>query len=114
MVVEHWEHGFDPDRSYPSPELADIQLVDLLRAAADPARLAILRALADGTPHPKTADTWGLDLQKSTLSHHFKTLREAGFTRTLVAGRSHAIQLRRAELDERFPGLLAAILRSEH
>jgi DNA-binding transcriptional ArsR family regulator len=96
---------------YPSPDMADVELVELLRAAADPARLAIIMKLADGRPHSKGPDVWGLDIQKSTLSHHFRTLREAGFTRTIVEGRSHAIQLRRDELEERFPGLLDAILR---
>jgi DNA-binding transcriptional ArsR family regulator len=96
---------------YPSPDMADVDLVELLRAAADPARLAIILKLADGLPHSKGPDVWGLDIQKSTLSHHFRTLREAGFTRTIVEGRSHTIQLRRDELEARFPGLLDAILR---
>jgi len=95
---------------YPSPDMADVQLVTVLSALADPIRLDIVRALADGQPHPKTADVWHFDVQKSTLSHHFRILREAGLTRTIVEGRSHAIQLRRAELDERFPGLVASLL----
>jgi DNA-binding transcriptional ArsR family regulator len=94
---------------YPVPAMQDVQLVDLLRALADPIRLDIVKVLADGEPHPKSATIWGFDVQKSTLAHHFKTLREAGLTRTIVDGRSHAIQLRRAELDERFPGLIAAL-----
>ncbi len=96
--------------SFPTPDIADVELVDVLRAVADPARLAIVRVLADGEPHSKGYDVWGLDIQKSTLSHHFKTLREAGVTRTIVNGRTHAIQLRRTELDARFPGLIAAIV----
>jgi hypothetical protein len=44
------------------------------------------------------------------LSHHFKAMREAGLTRTLVDGRTHAIQLRRTELDARFPGLIEALV----
>jgi DNA-binding transcriptional ArsR family regulator len=94
---------------YPVPAMQDVQLVDLLRALADPIRLDMVKALADGEPHPKSATNWGFDVQKSTLAHHFKTLREAGLTRTIVDGRSHAIQLRRDELDERFPGLIAAL-----
>jgi DNA-binding transcriptional ArsR family regulator len=97
---------------YPTPDLADVELVDLLQAVADPIRLRIVRVLVDGDPHPKTADIWGFDVQKSTLSHHFKILREAGLTRTFVDGRTHAIQLRRAELDERFPGLIDALAAS--
>jgi DNA-binding transcriptional ArsR family regulator len=86
-----------------------VELVDVLRALADPIRLDIVKVLADGEPHSKSAPDWGFDVQKSTLAHHFKTLREAGLTRTIVDGRTHAIQLRRVELDERFPGLIAAL-----
>jgi len=95
---------------YPVPDIDAVDLVEVLRAVADPARLSIVRVLADGEPHSKGHDVWGLDIQKSTLSHHFKTLREAGLTRTIVSGRTHAIQLRRTELDERFPGLIEALV----
>jgi hypothetical protein len=37
-------------------------------------------------------------------------LREAGVTSTRVRGRDHAVRLRRADLDQRFPGLLDALL----
>lgn len=95
---------------FPAPEMADVQLVDVLRAVADPIRLQIVRVLADGEPHSKSESQWGFDVQKSTLSHHFKALREAGVTLTIVSGRTHAIQLRRRELDERFPGLIEALI----
>lgn len=96
---------------YPSPDIESVELVDVLRALADPTRLQIVRILADGKPHPKTATEWDVDLQKSALAYHFKELREAGVTNTLVNGRTHAIQLRRAELDARFPGLIEALIR---
>jgi len=95
---------------YPSPPMDEVQLVDLLRAVGDPVRLHIVRVLADGEPHPKALTEWGFDVQKSTMAHHFKTLREAGLTNTIVNGRTHDIQLRRTELDQRFPGLIAALL----
>jgi len=95
---------------YPTPDMADVQLVDVLRALADPIRLQIVRVLADGRPHPKSMTEWGVDIQKSTMAYHFKTLREAGVTRTIVSGRTHEIQLRREELDDRFPGLVEALL----
>jgi DNA-binding transcriptional ArsR family regulator len=97
---------------YPAPDIAGVELVDVLRAVADPIRLQILRVLADGEPHAKSVGEWGFDVHKSTLSHHFKALREAGVTLTIVDGRTHAIQLRRRELDERFPGLIDALLAS--
>ncbi len=95
---------------FPAPDMAGVELVDVLRAVADPIRLEILRALADGEPRAKSAAEWGFDVHKSTLSHHFKALREAGLTLTIVDGRTHAIQLRRRELDARFPGLVDALL----
>ena len=94
---------------YPVPDIEDVELVDVLRAVADPIRLQIVRALADGRPHPKSMTEWGVDVPKSTMAHHFKTLREAGITRTIVSGRTHEIQLRREELDARFPGLIDAL-----
>lgn len=97
---------------YPAPDIADVQFVDALRAVADPIRLQIVRVLADGEPHSKSESEWGLDVHKSTLSHHFKALREAGITLTIVDGRTHAIQLRRRELDQRFPGLVDALVSS--
>lgn len=95
---------------YPSPDMADIDLVDVLRALGDPVRLHIVRLLADGEPRPKTMEGWGVDLTKSTMAHHFRTLRESGLTNTIVTGRTHAIQLRRAELDAKFPGLIASVI----
>jgi DNA-binding transcriptional ArsR family regulator len=95
---------------YPTPDMADVQLVDVLRALGDPIRLQIVRVLADGRAHPKSMTEWGVDIQKSTMAHHFKTLREAGVTRTIVSGRTHEIQLRRAELDARFPGLIESLM----
>jgi DNA-binding transcriptional ArsR family regulator len=90
--------------------MEDVELVDVLRALADPTRLQIIRVLADGLPHSKSAAEWGVDLQKSALAYHFKLLRETGVTFTLVHGRTHEIQLRRTELDSRFPGLLDALI----
>ncbi|MGN8050387.1 ArsR/SmtB family transcription factor [Curtobacterium sp. 22159] len=94
---------------YPVPSMDEVQLVDVMRALADPTRLRIVQILADGKPRPKAVELWDVDVTKATMSHHFRILREAGLTRTIVDGRSHAIQLRRDELDARFPGLVAAV-----
>jgi DNA-binding transcriptional ArsR family regulator len=94
---------------YPIPDMSEVQLVDVLRAVADPIRLRIVQVLADGEPHAKSEAEWGLQIHKTTLTHHFKTLRYSGLTRTIVDGRLHAIQLRRDELDARFPGLIDAL-----
>ncbi len=44
------------------------------------------------------------------MSHHFRVLRDAGLVHTRNAGTTHMNQLRRDDLDQRFPGLMAAIL----
>ncbi|MTD54497.1 ArsR/SmtB family transcription factor [Amycolatopsis pithecellobii] len=91
------------------PDLSEVELVDILRAIADPIRLRIVQVLADGAAHFKSEDEWGCTVHKSTMSHHFKTLEQAGLTRTITIGRQHTIQLRREELDARFPGLIDAL-----
>src|SRR5688500_14527417 len=40
---------------FPVPDIADVELIDVLRAVADPIRLEMIRVLADGEPHCKTA-----------------------------------------------------------
>jgi DNA-binding transcriptional ArsR family regulator len=49
---------------------------------------------------------------KSTLSHHLKVLREAGIILMRVDGTRKLTSLRRAELNEAYPGLLESILRA--
>jgi len=49
---------------------------------------------------------------KSTCTHHFRVLREAGVIRQRPQGASRLNTLRRDDLDARFPGLLETILRS--
>jgi len=96
------------ERSFPHPSVEEIALADLLFALSDPTRLGIVAALADGDEH--SAGEIAGDIPKSTMSHHLKILREAGVTSTRPDGMRCRITLRRAELDRRFPGVLAAIL----
>ncbi|GLL02182.1 ArsR/SmtB family transcription factor [Dactylosporangium matsuzakiense] len=91
------------------PDIADVTLVDVLRAVADPIRLRIVQTLADGRPHGKCGAHWDFGVHKSTMTHHFRLLRQAGLTRTVVSGRNHTVELRRDELDARFPGLIDAL-----
>jgi DNA-binding transcriptional ArsR family regulator len=93
------------------PELADVDLSAVLFALSDPARLDLVRNLAaEGSLPIAQCQATGPDVPKSTFSHHLKTLREAGLIRNEPAGRQRTLTLRRAEVDERFPGLLAAVL----
>ena len=90
------------------PEPSDITLIRVLAALSDPIRIGLVRLLADGQERG-----WGelrAPVAKSTLSHHLKVLRDAGVTRTRQEGTRCFVQLRRADLDARFPHLMAALL----
>lgn len=90
------------------PEPQSIEISSVLYALSDPVRLEIVRQLANEGERP----CGGVDLPvaKSTASHHFKVLREAGVIFVRQEGTQRCISLRREDLDERFPGLLGAIL----
>lgn len=90
------------------PPTSDISLTKVLFALSDPLRLGIVSLLSDGQERQ-----WGeLDapVSKSTLSHHMKTLRSAGITRTRDEGTRCYVHLRADDLNTRFPGLLASLL----
>jgi DNA-binding transcriptional ArsR family regulator len=91
------------------PESLDaLDLAAILHALSDPLRLRIVAQLADGSEH--TCGSFGLPIAKSTCSHHFRVLREAGVVAQRVDGKCRLNRLRSDELNERFPGLLAAVL----
>jgi DNA-binding transcriptional ArsR family regulator len=94
------------------PDAADLELPRVLAALADPARLAAVRAVAavGEASCGQVQEVTGVECTKSTMSHHLRVLREAGLTATRVEGTRRFISLRRAEVESRFPGLLAAIL----
>jgi DNA-binding transcriptional ArsR family regulator len=91
------------------PATADIELSAVLHALSDPQRLSIVRAL-DESDEPRRCGSFDLGVSKSTLTHHFRVLREAGVIERQVEGTARLNSLRRADLDARFPGLLDAVL----
>ncbi|MET0928659.1 MAG: ArsR family transcriptional regulator [Aeromicrobium sp.] len=94
----------------PHPAIEDVRLTDVLFALSDPARLEIVRELADGPLSMAECGLFNPALPKSTKSHLFKVLREAGIVRNEPEGRGRILNLRRDELDAAFPGLLDAVL----
>lgn len=97
-------------------EAQDLDHVDgmaVLQALSDPVRLEIVRQLAgcSGSSELKCGQI-ELPVTKSTASHHFKTLHAAGIVAEREQGTSKYMRLRRAELDERFPGLIESVLRA--
>lgn len=94
------------------PATEDITLAGVLGALADPMRLRIVSSLikknscmscSEAAPCP--------DMAKSTLSHHFRILREAGIVRTSKIGVENRNIIRIDDINERFPGLLKQILK---
>ncbi len=94
------------------PTREEISLPTVLGALADPARLALLRALHEvGESNCGALATLsGLDLSKSTVSHHLKTLREAGITRTQFVGTGRRVSIRQEDMEAACPGLLHAVI----
>jgi DNA-binding transcriptional ArsR family regulator len=90
------------------PEAAELRIEAVLHALSDGVRLGIVRQLAAAGEASCAALDGGRP--KSSMSHHFRVLREAGLVHTRQEGVTHMNVLRRAELDARFPGLLAAVL----
>jgi DNA-binding transcriptional ArsR family regulator len=91
------------------PAVADLELPAVLHALSDPQRLAIVRMLA-ASDEPRRCGSFALPLAKSTLTHHFRVLREAGIVDQREDGTARLNTLRRADLDARFPGLLDVVL----
>jgi DNA-binding transcriptional ArsR family regulator len=93
------------------PAREDLEVSAVLHALSDPHRLEIVRKLATD-PEPRPCGNFGLDVSKSTLTHHFRVLREAGVIEQEREGTTKMTSLRREDLDTRFPGLLDAVLQS--
>jgi DNA-binding transcriptional ArsR family regulator len=94
------------------PDRNDLELPAVLHALSDPQRLEIVRTLAD-SPTPCPCGSIDLGIAKSTMTHHYRVLREAGVVRQERRGTSKLTELRREDLDARFPGLLDAVLSSK-
>lgn len=99
------------------PAAGDLAIGPILAALAEPARLSIIRSvdtLVAGPEGVLCTDVWehtGLGGTKSTMSHHYKVLRDAGVVEMWWAGPKKRIRLRRGDLDDRWPGLLDACLK---
>src|ERR1700761_6692603 len=97
------------------PATEELELGAVLHALSDPVRLQIVAKLAHSADTDHTCGSFGLPVTKSTCTHHFKVLREAGVIQQRPQGTTRLNRLRRGDLDARFPGLLQTILQAaEH
>ncbi len=93
------------------PARSEIDLATVLHALSDPVRLRMVAALARSEGEP-SCGSFDVPVTKSTCTHHFKVLREAGIIRQRQKGTARLNTLRRDDLEARFPGLLDTILHS--
>ncbi|MFE6776600.1 ArsR/SmtB family transcription factor [Streptomyces sp. NPDC057702] len=95
-----------PER-LPEPTVAELRLETVLGALSDPLRLFIVRKLLLESERFDHSCSWlGIDRPKSSLTHHYKALREAGVIRQRQYGLERRSHVRVADLNTRFPGLL--------
>jgi DNA-binding transcriptional ArsR family regulator len=99
-------------RPFVHPAVEDVTLESVLYALADSTRLEIVKKLASGSCGLNCSMAAPADLPKSTQSHHFQVLREAGLIRSERRGTEVVNSLRCSELEKRFPGVIASILKA--
>lgn len=97
-------------RALQHPDVESLQLATVLNALADPVRLRIVGELARSGGI--ACGQFDVPVSMSTLSHHLKVLREAGVLRVTPQGSFRTHELRREELERRFPGVLESITRA--
>ncbi len=93
------------------PQRDELTLAAVLHALSDPVRLRIVAVLAEADDG-RACGSFDLPVTKSTCTHHFKVLREAGVISQRHVGTTRLNALRREDLEARFPGLLATVLRA--
>jgi DNA-binding transcriptional ArsR family regulator len=95
------------------PAIEDVTVEAILHALADPVRVAIYARII-GSQFPQSCSTLmtvtAVAVPKSTLSQHFKVLREAGLIRSERRGVEMQNASRCAEVESRFPGLIPAVM----
>jgi DNA-binding transcriptional ArsR family regulator len=99
------------------PSIEDVTVEAILHALSDPVRVAIFVDIAVSDCSQNCSNFINFSerpIPKSTLSQHFKALREAG----LIRGERRGVEMqntsRCVEVDQRFPGLIAAIVNAHN
>ena len=95
------------------PSIEDVTVEGILHALSDPIRVAIyadIVAQECSRNCSRFLTVSDKTIPKSTLSQHFRALREAG----LIRGERRGVEVhntsRCAEIEQRFPGLIRAIV----
>ena len=96
------------------PAKEDISIFGILYALSEPVRFSIVEQLAGGEELTCGAFKLPSSKGKSTMTHHFKVLRDSGLILTRVDGREHYTSLRKEEIEDRFPRLIETLLHAYH
>ena len=99
------------ERTLAHPRRSELQLGAVLSALSDPVRRQIVSQLADVTGE-QACSAFQLPVSKSTSTHHFRVLREAGVIEQHYRGTAILNSLRAADHEAQFPGLLRAVLQA--
>ena len=100
----------NPRPALTHPATEDLDLVAVMHALADPTRLVIAATLYQNPE--RACGTFPVTVAPSTLTHHFRVLREAGVIRQREEGNRRWTTLREADLNARFPHLIDTVLRA--
>jgi DNA-binding transcriptional ArsR family regulator len=99
------------------PSVEDVTVEAILHALSDPVRVAIYADIVGQECSQNCSNFQNVSektIPKSTLSQHFKALREAG----LIRGERRGVEMhntsRCSEIEHRFPGLIAAIVNAHN
>ena len=99
------------------PSIEDVTVEAILHALSDPVRVAIYADIV-GSACSQNCSTFlqvsERAIPKSTLSQHFKALREAGLIRGERIGVEMHNTSRCAEIEKRFPGLISSIVNAHN
>ncbi|MES2502170.1 MAG: metalloregulator ArsR/SmtB family transcription factor [Pseudomonadota bacterium] len=98
-------------RQIKHPTIDQVELTDIMYALADPTRLEIVALLAKAG-RKLTCGEIDLNRPKSSMSHHFKILRSAGLVETVIEGTEHMNTLRLEEIEQKYPGILSAVIKA--
>ena len=98
-------------KHYQHPTREQLNLATVLYALSDSVRLDFVRCLSVSACE-KACGTIATTVAKSTMSHHLRVLREAGVVRVRTEGTQSLISIRHDDLEARFPGVLASILKA--
>jgi DNA-binding transcriptional ArsR family regulator len=107
--------AYDEDLMKPlfHPSIQDVSVEAVLHALSDPTRVAIFAEIAASQCSSTCSAFQNIiekPIPKSTLSQHFKVLRESGLIRAERKGVEMHNTSRCAEVDARFPGLISSIV----